>query len=186
MAQLSAERLGRITGSRIGSVLGVDKYRTRNKLMREMVAEAKGEAAVWIGNEATEWGQLHEADALAAFTGLTGLPVHSQQEWLIHPQYHFLGVTLDGRVGRHGIVEAKSPLRAKYTRLDQVPHYECQVRLQMECANAEIGYLVIWRPDQVNLHDNTIVLEVQRDFWWLDEHLPTIEAFMAEFKRAVS
>lgn len=185
MTQLSPERTGRITGSRVASVLGLDPYRSRKKLLAEMLAEARGEAPAFLGNEATQYGHDHEQDALDAFTYLTGQPVHSQQEYVPHPTIDYLGVTLDARVGKHGVVDAKAPIRAQYRTLAEKPGYEAQVRLQMACAGAEYGWLVVWRPDIFEPFDNTVVLPVENDPWWLESVVPVLDKFMADYRKAV-
>lgn len=185
MTELDVRRAGKITGSRVASVLGLDPYRSRKKLLAEMVAEAKG-AEPWAGNEATAYGHEHEQDALDAFTYLTGLPVHSQQEYVPHPDHDFLAVTLDARVGRHGVVDAKAPIRATYRTLAEKPGYEAQVRLQMACAGAEYGWLVVWRPGFFEPFDNTVVLPVENDPWWLESVLPVLDKFINDYRAATA
>jgi predicted phage-related endonuclease len=67
MTALSPLRMGRITGSRIGSILGLNRYASRADVLAEMLAQARGQDALFSGNEATAWGNGHEDDALTAY-----------------------------------------------------------------------------------------------------------------------
>src|SRR5690348_18362681 len=62
-----ASRKGRITASKVGKILGLSKYGTREDAMREFVREFFDAPREFTGNEATHYGESHEADALAAY-----------------------------------------------------------------------------------------------------------------------
>ena len=177
---LSPLRVGRLTGSRVGAVLGQSKYATRADVLAEMVAQARGQEPLFTGNEATQWGNDHESDAVAAYEEAHGVFTHSGQVFVIHPVHDFLACTPDGLVGDDGLIECKCPYRARYTHIDQKPEYLAQIRLQLECTGRQWCDFVVWRPDGVD------VSRVHHDPSWLPLVLPTLEAFMAEYRAAIA
>lgn len=189
MTLLSPERTGRITSSRIGAILGYGRNgNTRPSVLREMVREIKGEPPLTRNpflEEMAEHGHMHEMDALAAYERITGVVTHSHQQFIIHPEFDFLAATVDARVGRHGIVEAKAPPRAKFRSIAERPDIDVQMRLQVECAGAEYADLVVWRPDIRAQDDNVDIDHLERDPWWLESIMPKLEKFMADLAKAI-
>jgi predicted phage-related endonuclease len=60
-------RKGRITGSVVGAILGLDPNCTRDEAMRRMVRAYHGAPSEFKGNIATQWGITHEDEAREAF-----------------------------------------------------------------------------------------------------------------------
>lgn len=180
MTELSPLRKGRITGSRIAPILGLSPYSTRVDVLREMVRQAHGVPAEFTGNVATEYGNEHEPDAMAAYEQSRGVMLHSAQDFVVHPQHDFLGVSPDGLVDDNGMVECKCPYRATYTHIDERPDYEAQIRLQLECTSREWTDFVVWR------ESGTQVSRVTHDPEWLPSVLPTLLGFMEEYLEVVS
>ena len=175
MVELSPLRKSRITGSRIASVLGLSPYSTRESTLREMVRQYFDAAPEFEGNPATEYGNEHEDDALAAYEQVRGLMTHGGQEFVIHSQYDFLAATPDGYVDDNGLVECKCPWKATYTHIDERPDYEAQIRLQLECTQREWADLVIWRPE------GTAISRVEHDPEWLPSILPILVDFIEHY-----
>ena len=173
-----AARTGRITGSRVGAILGLSKYRTRDDVMREMVRQALGAPTEFTGNEATRYGEAHEADAINAYEQLGGHLV-LPSPLVVHPKYEWLGASPDGLVGDHGMVEIKCPFRAKYT--DPSPEYLAQMQLQMACTGRAWCDFVIWRDDEP-----LDAARIDHDPDWLPRNLDALQAFHAEYLDAVS
>lgn len=185
MNVLSAERLGRITGSRVAAVIGVDPYRTAHDVMREMVRQGLGAETEFKGNPATRWGVDHEQDGIFEYERSSGAEVVRQQEFSIHPDYPFLGATPDGWIYEPAracidIIEVKAPWKATYTHISQRPDYAAQIQLQLACSGADACVFVVWRTDGIS------VSRVESDPWWLESHLPTLKLFMAEYERIVT
>lgn len=176
MTDLSPLRVGRITGSRIATVLGLNKYATRGDLLREMVREHFGAESEFKGNQATEHGHEHEDDALCLYERETGELVYGGQVLVLHPSVPFLCVTPDGLVGSAGMVEVKCPLRASYFHVDERPDYAAQIRLQLECTKREWCDLVIWRAGRI------WTSRVEHDPDWLPSIEAELRAFMWEFE----
>lgn len=182
-APLSPLRKDRITASRVPAVLGISPYATRASLMREMVREHFDEPSEFAGNIATDWGNNHEADAIAEYELTQGVAVHftgTDQQTLVSPAYPFLAATPDGLTADR-VVETKAPWRALYTSITERPDYAAQIQLQLAVTDYPAADLVIWRPDQP-----LIVETVDRDFDWLQRSLPAITEFLEEYERVVS
>ena len=179
MSQLDPRRAGRITGSRIGAILGLNPYSTRGDVLREMVREAHGAEREFQGNEATRYGEAHEPDALAAYEAREGVMTYGGGELLIHPVHDFLAVTPDGLVGDDGMIECKAPFRGTYTHWNEKPYYEAQMRLQVECAVRAWCDFVVWRDGEI------AVSRIERDAAWLQSVLPVLEQFMADYRAAM-
>ncbi len=179
MSQLDPRRAGRITGSRIGAILGLNPYSTRGDVLREMVREAHGAEREFQGNEATRYGEAHEPDALAAYEAREGVMTYGGGELLIHPVHDFLAVTPDGLVGDDGMIECKAPFRGTYTHWNEKPYYEAQMRLQVECAVRAWCDFVVWRDGEI------AVSRIERDAAWLPSVLPVLEQFMADYRAAM-
>lgn len=179
MSALDPRRTGRITGSRIGAILGLNPYSTRSDVLREMVRESHGAEREFKGNEATRYGEAHEPDALAAYEAREGVMTYGGGELLIHPVHDFLAVTPDGLVGDDGMIECKAPFRGTYTHWNEKPYYEAQMRLQMECAGRAWCDFVVWRDGEI------AVSRIERDATWLPSVLPALEQFMADYRAAM-
>lgn len=174
---LDVRRSGRITGSRVAAILGNSPYNSRTDVLREMIRDHFGAPAEFTGNIATEHGKEHEADALQWYEETSGTMTFSNQEFIIHPEYDFLAVTIDG-MAEDGLVECKAPYRSKYTEMPE--YYADQVQLQMACAQVNWCDFVCWRAD-----GSSFVQRIYADHLWLDRVLPDLAAFMAEFEAII-
>lgn len=177
---LSPLRVGRITGSRVGAILGLNPYSKRADVLREMVREWAGAEREFTGNAATDYGKEKEPDALAAYEAERGVMTYGGDDCLVHPAYDFLAVTPDGLVGDDGMIECKAPYSGTYTHWNQKPYYEAQMRLQLECAGREWCDFAVLDRDG-NLH----ISRLHRDPAWLDSVLPTLRDFMDVFADAI-
>lgn len=176
---LSPLRVGRITGSRCAAVLGLNPYNTRADVLREMVREHFGAEREFTGNEATEWGQAHEPDALAAYEAERGVMTYGGGEIVLHPLYDFLAVTPDGFVGDDGLIECKAPFRGRYTTISEVPYYMPQVQLQLACTGRAWCDFVVWRDGAISVD------RVTADSDWLTRNLGNLQNFMDDYADAL-
>ena len=180
MTALSPLRVGRVTGSRVGAVLGLNPYTTRDDVLREMVREALGAPREFVGNVMTQWGTDHEPEALARYSEQTGVFVEDAG-FVVHPQYLWLGVTPDGMVGDDGMVEVKCPYRGTYTNFDGHPHYRAQVQLQLACTGrAWCDCAVLDRAG--NLHISRIMADPD----WIARNLGVLQNFMDDYTDAIA
>ena len=82
------QRKLRLTGSRIGAILGLSPWQTPENVLRQMVREYHGAESEFTGNPATDWGNQHETRALLAFmrnTGLQVVSIHARHCWRANP-----------------------------------------------------------------------------------------------------
>lgn len=172
-----AQRTGRITGSRVGAILGLSKYRTRDDVLREMVRQAMGAAPEFAGNEATRYGEEHEADAINAYEQRYGVLVEPSA-LIVHPLHDWMAASPDGLVGAHGMIEVKCPMRAKYTKPSE--EYVAQMQMQMECAGRDWCDFVIWRAGEP-----IIVERVTADLDWRARNLGNLQNFIGEFHEII-
>lgn len=177
--ELDQRRKGRITGSRVAAVLGVSPYATRADVLREMVREWHGAPQEFTGNDATRYGQAHEAEAIAEYECSMGVLIHGAQQLVAHPAYDWLAVTPDGLVGDDGMIEVKCPYRGTYTSLDEAAHYRPQVQLQLTVTARDWCDFVVLQRDG-RLH----ISREKRDDGWLLHNMPELEQFMADFADA--
>lgn len=178
---LDPRRTGRITGSRIAAVLGLNPYNKRADVLREMVREHFNAPREFEGNAATEYGKRMEPQALAQYEADRGVMTYGGDTLHIHPVHDFLAVTPDGFVADDGLVECKAPFRGGYTHHDAVPYYLPQMHLQMACTGRQWCDFVVLQRDG-SLH----VSRLDYNPTWLAEHLPALEAFMADFAAAIA
>lgn len=178
---LDPRRMGRITGSRVAAILGLSPFATRANVMRDMVRQHLGLPDLFVGNVATEHGTRHEPDALAAYERITGSFTYGGGELVIHPEHDFLCVTPDGLVGDDGMVEAKAPYRATYRHHTERTDYQVQMQLQMACEERKWCDFIVWFDD-----DDAPISRLDYDPGWLPSVLPTLKAFMAEYRAIIN
>lgn len=180
-AQLSPEwfaaRTGRVTGSRVGAILGHNPYQSRDDVLRIMVREALGAESEFTGNHFTRHGQAHEQDAVAALEMEHGVLV-TPAPLVVHADFSFLAASPDGYTSDGGLIEAKCPQSIK--ALEEVPHYLDQMQLQMACTGRAFCWFVQWTESGHQIE------KVEADPHWLDTHLPTLIQFMDDFSAIIN
>lgn len=178
---LSRLRVGRITGSRVGAILGLNPYSKREDVLREMVREHFDAPREFIGNAATDYGKAKEPEALAKYEAERGVMTYGGDDCLLHPAHDFLAVTPDGLVNADGMVECKAPYRGTYTHWNEKPYYEAQMRLQLECAQRQwCDFVVLDRNG--GLH----VSRLLHDPAWLPARIDVLRAFMDDYAEALA
>jgi len=139
-----AQRLGKVTASRVADVIAKTKsgYSTsRDNYMAQLVCERlTGTVAESFSNSAMAWGTETEPLARAAYE--TYLDVLVDEVAMInHPTIEQAGASPDGLVGEVGQLEIKCPNTATHidTLLTQtVPgKYNTQMQWQMACTGRE-------------------------------------------------
>jgi hypothetical protein len=194
VADLSLERTGRITGSRVGGVLGLSPYWTRAQVMREMVREYHWAEAEFSGNFVTDYGREHEPDAIAEYELLHGVHVENKgddQLTVVHRNGLF-AYTADGLVPDNpddGVAEGKAPFRALYTHWRDRPDYEAQMRLG--CDTLQRGWcdFIVWRRENTaisRLHAGVNRFGEDFDWFaakpreWLDDYILDLNPALLE------
>ncbi len=171
-------RVGRVTGSMVGAILGLAPYMTRADAMRAMVREAIGEPREFNGNVATEWGTFNEDGARWDFEMETGLKVEPAP---FVPFEDWLGASPDGYINSDGLIEIKCPFGIRndnppvFKSIWEQPHYYAQIQVQLYVTGRAYCYFWQWTPFGT-LHEVVIADQV-----WLDENLPRMRQFHAEY-----
>ena len=175
-------RKGRVTGSIAGAILGLSPYMTRADALRLMVREALGAEREFKGNVATEYGSHHEAGALIEFQMETGVTVYPAP---FVPHDDWLGASPDGYTSDGGLIEVKCPYSLRDAAWpvfkpigpddDAQPHYYAQIQVQLYVTGRPHCHFWQWAPRGTR-HDI-----VKLDQGWLDENLPRLRQFHAEF-----
>lgn len=180
------QRKLRITGSRVGAILGLSPWQTRDDVLRAMVREYHGAESEFKGNPATDHGNANEQRAVLAFMRETGLNV---EKCGFFPYGDRMGASPDGLTDDGGVLEIKVPFglrnepKAKFKTLDEQPHYAAQVQMEMLSAGRKHAYFAQYiapkgdplSPDYVREQIN--VERVELETGWIDKHLPAISAF---------
>lgn len=174
-------RVGLITGSRAGAILGLSKWADRDSVMRDMVRAYFKAEQEFKGNEATEHGNKYEPLAIQDYELETGNEVQSVG-FLTNPDIDWIGVSPDGLVGEDGGVEIKCPYRGGIQTLEGKPDYLCQCYLSLIVTGRE------WWDFYVKVIDNGREEESHLERvsngdahkWWL-ENKSTLKAFHDEY-----
>ncbi len=171
-------RRNRVTASLVGAILGLSPYMTRWDAMRAMVRESIGAEREFQGNVATEWGTHNEAGALIDFQMETGFAVTPAP---FVPFEDWLGASPDGFTDDDGLIEVKCPYSLRtdpepsFKSLADQPHYAAQIQVQLFVTGKTHCHFWQWAP-------NGNALEfVEYDATWINENLPKLRQFHAEF-----
>lgn len=170
-------RRRRITGTRIGAIVGLSHYRTPIDVWRELVHDDADD--VDEESEDILRGRFLEPALLAWYAHRTGAKVEPQCA-LIHPRDPRFAATPDGVAtlpdGRRVNLEVKAPRRGDDwgdDGTDEIPAYHvCQVALEMACADLDTTHVIshvygglrIYEIDR-NLDLESALLSRGRDFW---------------------
>lgn len=174
-------RKGVITGSRVGSILGVNPYQKREDVLREMVREYFGAEREFKGNAATDHGERMEPTALAFYEANAKVKV-DQVGLVKHDKYEWLGASPDGLIGLDGGLEIKCPYWAKepYSVHDK-PSYYAQCQLIMEVCDIE------WMDFLCYINADIFSIErLERDRNWFEQSLPILKSFHHEFVQTIA
>lgn len=175
-----AARVGVITGSRVGSILGVNPFQSEADVLRSMVREFAGAENEFTGNAATNHGERMEPVALAFYEKLTGNKV-DQTGLVKHEDFDWLGASPDGLIGIDGGLEIKCPYWAKepYSVHDK-PSYFAQCQHVMEVCDLE------WMDFFCFINEEKYLLErIERDRDWYAAALPKLIAFIENFQKVI-
>jgi len=179
-------RIGRVTGSIAGAVLGVSPNMTREQALRMLVRDAVGaerENAEFVENTILAHGRHYEDGALWEYEMETGKTVQSCG---FFPLGDWSGASPDGLIDDDGILEIKTPWGkrkqedVKFKTLDEQPHYYAQMQIEMLATGRTWGHLWQWTPYGHQLDT------VQLNQAWCDENMPRLHQFWAELQDAIA
>lgn len=175
-AEWHEKRKGRVTGSNVGGILGLNPYKNEDDVLRQMVREYHGAPSEFTGNRATEWGSFNEAGAQAEYEMETGNKV-DETGFHVHPDLEWLGASPDGLVDDDGVVEIKCPFGQRdknpplFKTAEEQPHYYAQMQIEMACTAARWCDFYQWAPHGSKKE------RVYRDDDWLAWAIPELKSF---------
>jgi len=145
---LSPKRTGRITGSNVGAILGLNPYRTADDVLRDMVRAYHGAEREFTGNIATQYGNNNEANAMFDFNLYNEVNATANEDFFIHPDYDWLGATPDGFTDFNGLIEIKCPYGKRnggpFKPLSEQLHYHAQMQIEMACTGRILCFFWQW------------------------------------------
>lgn len=179
-----AQRKLRLTGSRVGAILGLSPWQKPDDVLREMVREHHGAPSEFVDNPAVHWGNRHETRALLAFMRETGLQV---EQCGFFPYGDRMGASPDGLTSDGGVLELKAPYSLRkggeFKPLAEQPHYMAQVRMEMLATGRKHAYFAQYRAPHGDplSHDYAPeamhIERVEFDAGWIDRVLPELDLF---------
>lgn len=191
-----ADRLGKVTASRLADVLAKTKTgysASRNNYMTQLVLETITQSrAESYTNLAMAWGTEQEPFARAAYEAKTGQMVE-EVGFLPHPTIALAGASPDGLVGDDGMVEIKCPSTSTALEcwLTQSQggnpvdgKYFAQMQWQMRCADRSWCDYVVFDP-RMPAKAQLFVTRVERDEEWLKNAEEEVNKFLAEMQAKV-
>lgn len=179
---LDSRRVGRITASSAGAILGMAPYQKPADVMRRMVREYHGAEPEFTGNPATEYGNFHEAGAIRELEMIHGIKAEPGRFYL--HENPWIGATPDGIIDGDTVLEVKCPYRLRnggeHIPLAEQPHYYAQVQIQMLCTGLDNAIFYQWAP-----HDDMLE-RVTLDGPWLYANVPKLKAFHNQYLRELN
>lgn len=172
------QRVGRVTGSRAGAILGLSPFQTREDVLRQMVREYHGAENEVKDNPAFAWGRANEATAVGIFEMKTGLNV---DECGFFEYEDWAGASPDGLIGDDAVFECKCPFglrkveNPKFKTLLEQPHYMSQCQMELLCTGRSKAYFYQWSPN------GDVWVEVGIDEHWRSAAIPELKAFHEEY-----
>ena len=183
-----AERLGKVTASRIADVVARTKTgygASRANYMAELLTERlTGQTAPAYENDAMRWGSEQESPARSTYAFLNDVTVELAG-FVPHPLIADCGCSPDGYVGALGLIEIKAPNTA--THIDTLlsdaiaDKYVKQMQFQMACTGRHWCDFVSFDP-RLPPAMQLWVKRVERDPKMMSELEDEARAFLAELE----
>lgn len=177
-------RLGKVTASKVASVLAKRDSATRADYLTDLVLERlTGKQQEFYQNEAMQWGTDTEPQARMAYEAETGNLV-DELGFIDHPSIANFGCSPDGVVGEDGLIEIKCPNSKTHlsTLLSgKAPSkYIPQMQTQMAVMNRQWCDFVSFDP-RLPEDLQLFVIRVNRD----DEYIAKLEEEVSIFLEEV-
>jgi putative phage-type endonuclease len=187
MKQLSQEwftaRIGRVTGSRVGAILGFSPFsKGSGDVMRDMIRATCGAPSEFMGNIATEYGNRNEAEALEFFKLETGFAVE-EVGLVVHPLHAWLAASPDGLIGDDAVLEIKCPFGQRNKNPPEfksifdndLRHYYAQIQIEMFCTERTVCFFYQWAPAGQQLEI------VDADPQWIADYFDDLQSFYDDY-----
>lgn len=177
-------RIGRITGSTVGAILGLSPWQKPKDILRSMVREYHGAESEFNAQFVADHGNNNEQRALLCFMRETGLMV---EQCGFFPYGDRMGASPDGLTSDGGVLELKVPYSLRnggdFKPLEDQPHYAAQAQMEMLSTgrtHAWFGQYIAPKGDPLvpdYVPEQLRVERVEADPEWIDRNLPAISAF---------
>lgn len=179
-----AARIGRVTASSVGGILGLSPFTDRAGVMRAMVREALGAPSEFPDPvpPPVAWGTAMEATAIGEFEMRHRLTVETVG---FVPFEDWAGASPDGFIGDDAGVEAKCPYRIRndpapvFKMLTDQPHYEAQVQFSLYVTGRARWHFTQYTPHG---HADEIAAPSKE---WQQDAIPRLRQFHAEYLDAL-
>lgn len=190
-AEWKAQRLGRVTASRVSDLIAKTKSgwgASRANYMAQLIAERlTGEVQESYTNAAMQWGLDTEGHAREAYEFRTDAEV-LPGGFVLHPTIIMSGASPDGLIGDLGLVEIKCPNTATHieTLTEQgVPaKYATQMQWQMACTGRRWCDFISFDP-RMPESMRLFVARAQRDDARIEELEGHVRDFLVELDRKI-
>lgn len=171
---LKARQSG-IGGSDAGTILGVNKWKSKTQLFFEKV---NPELKQQVDNEFIYWGNVLEDVVAKEFETRTGKKVRKNNKMLRHPEHEFMLANLDRViVGEKALLECKttSQYNIDQWKDNEIPaSYLCQIQHYMAVTGYEKAYIAvlcggnqfIWKEVPRDDELIEIIINAEKDFWY--------------------
>lgn len=171
---LKARQAG-VGGSDAGTILGVNKWKSKTQLFFEKV---NPELKQQVDNEFIYWGNVLEDVVAKEFEARTGKKVRKNNKMLRHPEHEFMLANLDRViVGEKALLECKttSQYNIDQWKDDEIPaSYLCQIQHYMAVTGYEKAYIAvlcggnqfIWKEVPRDDELIEIIINAEKDFWY--------------------
>ena len=187
-----AERLGKVTASRIADVVAKTRTgygATRANYMAELITERlTGQTAPAYENDAMRWGSEQEGPARSTYAFLNDVTVEAAG-FVPHPLIADCGCSPDGYVGALGLIEIKAPNTATHIETlltDAVADkYVKQTQWQMACTGRDWCDFMSFDP-RLPPSMSTWVKRIHRDDAVIGELEAAVRLFLDELEGKVS
>ena len=134
-------RKNKLTASNLGGLLGLCSWCSRQETYERLTGKSTFE-----GNEATQWGNDNEQNAINDYQTHTGYLVEPSGLH-VHSSYMWLAGSPDGLVGDEGMIEVKCPYYKKTVHTKIPMHYYIQIQALMEIIQRKWCDFISWTPD---------------------------------------
>lgn len=177
-------RVGKITASNVGAILGHNPYKSVNAVLKSMVQEACGHFKNLDHVPAIRYGNQHEATA-AGWYAMEECATLEVSPTGFHVLDDWLGASPDRLVGDHGLLEIKCPhsqaleAEPEFDSVHVQEHYYDQIQLQMVVTGRQWTDFYQWSPN------GTMCERVMLDREWLPKYEAKLRDFYEQFVEAM-
>lgn len=163
-----------IGGSDVGTILGVNKWKSPIQLYFEKIGEVKEPV---LDNEYIYWGNVLEDVVAQEFNKRTGKKVRRVNKMFRHPKYNFMIANIDRSVvGEEALLECKTTSEFNKGKWedDEIPStYLAQVQHYLAVTGYKKAYIAVliggnrflWKEIERDEELIKLLIDKEKDFW---------------------